>query len=47
MLSELADGTETDVADAFGSAVAVYQRLLTDLDVMVTRALDRLIPRGM
>jgi protein-tyrosine phosphatase len=42
MLSQAAHGTQQDVPDAFGAPVATYERLVTQLDTLVTDALDQL-----
>jgi protein-tyrosine phosphatase len=42
MLSAAAHGTEQDVADAFGAPMAVYERLVGQLDALVADALDKL-----
>lgn len=43
MLSEVAHGTQQDVADAFGAPMAVYQRLVAQLDALIADILAKAI----
>jgi len=42
MLSQAARGVRQDVADCFGAPMAMYERLVAQLDALVADALDKL-----
>ena len=43
MLSEAAHGIQQDVADAFGAPIAVYERLVAELDALIADTLAKAI----